>query len=328
MTRRPAFTLIELLVVIAIIAVLVGLTLPAVQKVREAAARSKCQNNLKQIALAAHNYEGSFKTFPPGLAHPGFDGRFTSVFVELLPFVEQGTIYNRWDFITPPTNYASATSPGATPLGVFVCPSAGLSQNPVTFGDQTVGISTYGGNGGTKTFPPDQATVDGIFFDTGPASKPNPKQRPVPVASVKDGLTNTLLFGERVVSDGNLDSFQKAPFTPPPDPPVQSMTAYCPWGSPLGPSAVATVSLGASATINFGYPDYYIPPPTGPIPVPWSGASTNWWLRVSAYGSRHQGGANFALADGSVRFVAQTIPLSVFQALATRRGGESVPGDY
>ena len=330
MTRRPAFTLIELLVVIAIIAVLIGLLLPAVQKVREAAARAKCTNNLRQLGVAAHNYEGAFKTFPPGLAHPGFDGRFTSLFVELLPFVEQDPIYKNWNFIIPSNNYTTATSPGATPLTVLVCPSAGVTQNPVTFGNQTVGMSTYAGNGGVKTFPPDQATVNGLFHETGPQSKPNPKQRPVGISGVKDGLSNTLLFGERRMSDGNLESFMTAPFTPPPDPPIQTLSAYCGWGSPIGPSAVASVALGASATINYGYPDYYRPPlpPSPPVPVPWADASVKWWLRVSAYGSLHPGGANFALADGSVRFVSDKLPLDVLQALATRSGRETIPGDY
>ena len=107
---RAAFTLIELLVVIAIIAILIGLLLPAVQKVREAASRMKCQSQLKQLALAAHNYHDTNERFPPGaqLGAP----RFTTLFVELLPFIEQSPLYNQWDFVN--VRARSAASQGVT----------------------------------------------------------------------------------------------------------------------------------------------------------------------------------------------------------------------
>src|SRR5439155_8583988 len=112
--RRAGFTLIELLVVIAIIALLIGLLLPAVQKVRDAAARSQCQNNLKQLALAAHNYHNDRKAFPPGVyqlpfaAPPKFRG--VTLFVYLLPYLEQDNLFRGWDFTDPLNNTVGGTN--------------------------------------------------------------------------------------------------------------------------------------------------------------------------------------------------------------------------
>jgi prepilin-type N-terminal cleavage/methylation domain-containing protein/prepilin-type processing-associated H-X9-DG protein len=322
MIRRAAFTLIELLVVIAIIAVLIGLLLPAIQKVREAASRMKCAGNLKQIALAAHNYEGSFGRFPPGLAQPGADGRTTSLFVELLPFLEQQPLYNQWNFTNPSANLGGLNLPSAAVLNVLLCPSGGIDQNPVTFGSSTAGISSYAGNGGTKAFPPTQAKADGIFFATGPLASGRTAVR---IGDISDGTSNTLFFGERQNGDGNMDSYLKAPIQPSPDPPAQSMTAYTAWSAPVNPSAVACVSLGAEAGPNYGFPLHYIPPPVDvvvPPPVPWDSLKVQWWYRVEAYGSRHANGLNVALADASVRFISNQISQSTFLAMATRNGGE------
>jgi prepilin-type N-terminal cleavage/methylation domain-containing protein/prepilin-type processing-associated H-X9-DG protein len=321
--RRPAFTLIELLVVIAIIAVLIGLLLPAIQKVREAASRMKCSGNLKQIALAAHNYEGTFGRFPPGLAQPGSDGRVTSLFVELLPFLEQQPLYNLWNFTNPSANLGGTGKPAATALTVLICPTGGIDQNPVTFGSSATGISSYAGNGGTKAFPQSQAKADGIFFATGPMAGGRSAVR---MNDIADGTSNTLFFGERQCGDANMDSYQKAPFQPSPDPPIQSMPAYTAWSAPVNPSAVACVSLGAEAGLSYGFPTFYTPPVNNPVPPPlmWDDYKQPWWYRVEAYGSRHTNGVNVAFADGSVRFLPTSTPLPTFLAMSTRAGGEVV----
>src|SRR6516165_9601511 len=128
-TRRHGFTLIELLVVIAIVAVLMGLLLPAVQKVREAASRIKCVNNLKQIALAAHNYHDSYSAFP--MASSGGRYSYNSPFVPLLLYLDQDNLYKQGYASSPNFGNNGPNSPGATPLSIVVCPSDSLPTPPV-----------------------------------------------------------------------------------------------------------------------------------------------------------------------------------------------------
>src|SRR5262245_5030971 len=175
---RRGFTLIELLVVIAIIAILIGLLLPAVQKVREAANRMKCQNHLKQLGLAAHNYHGVHEKFPPGVyqmpfaAAPKFRG--VTLFVYLAPFLEQDNLTKDWNLADPLVN-TTLPAPGsaaktATIVPILLCPSDVISgPNPADSGsNRWYALSSYGGNGGSRSYDPAAATNDGIFFVIGP----------------------------------------------------------------------------------------------------------------------------------------------------------------
>ena len=327
MRQRTAFTLIELLVVIAIIAILIGLLLPAVQKVREAAARMSCSNNLKQLALASHNYAGTTEgVLPVGHAQPRSDGRYTNVFIELLPYIEQQNVSNRWNYSNITPNYGPAGSPASAPIRTFVCPSSGLTDNPILFGTTAYGASIYGANAGTISFPSSRATNDGVFLH----------RTPVSLLHMTDGTSNTLFFGEKIIGDGGLDSYLTAPLDPAvPSPPFVSIGSLAVWSGTFGDNGGAGMLLATYRPINYAHPDSYVPPPPPlpgmpPVPppkIPWSGLSLLAWDRWSAYGSRHTGGMNVALADGSVRFMATTILPDVYRAMGTRNGGE-VPGSW
>jgi prepilin-type N-terminal cleavage/methylation domain-containing protein/prepilin-type processing-associated H-X9-DG protein len=320
MTERRGFTLIELLVVIAIIAVLIGLLLPAVQKVRGAAARIQCGNNLRQLGLAAHNYHDVNQAFPPGVNQAQYPSapqyRGYTLFVYLLPYVEQDNLYRQWDFSTPLNNATGgADVRAATVLGLLLCPANAIPQNPVPSQGRTYALSSYGGNGGSRSFDPASASTDGLFHTTGPGAQPMPNQGPVRLADIKDGTSNTLLFGERSHRDPNYDSYANAGLASRP-----SMAFWGWWGASEGRLAVGDVTLSAYAPINYQVPLANGSGGSGPFkPVEEQ--------RVCAFGSNHGGGANFALADGSVRFIAESIPLATLRQLATRAGGEVV-GDY
>ncbi|HTU22684.1 MAG TPA: DUF1559 domain-containing protein [Gemmataceae bacterium] len=309
MRRRAGFTLIELLVVIAIIAILIGLLLPAVQKVREAANRAKCTNNLKQLGLAAQNYHDVNEHFPGAIylysvsAMPPTQGY--SVFVSLLPFFEQQNLYQVWNFTDPRLNGQSSTSPAASVLSVLTCPSDVIPQNPYpapkppgTFW----GITSYGGNGGSQAYP--LASNDGIFFAVGPAS--SPVLSPVRIADVTDGLSNTLLFGERYHRDANFDANASAGG-------ASDQIAGYGWWASFGTAAVTDVTESAYAPLNYL---------VSPSP---SNAASAINMRINAWGSGHTNGANFALADGSVQFITNAIPQTTLLYLATRAGGEVIP---
>jgi len=318
--KRRGFTLIELLVVIAIIAILIGLLLPAVQKVRAAANRIKCANNPNQIALAAHHYHDNYGQFPTGVHPPVLVGDRptggTNLWVELLPYFEQGNLQKQWDYGDLHNNIAGGTnSTTAQVIRLLLCPSdlgktvshlTAAVAPPWTYG--FYGCSSYGGSGGKRSFPAGPApeypglTRDGIFwFDSS-----------VRIADVTDGASNTFLFGERFRYDPEGDGL--SPILTP-DGPNSSRDAGRWAFVTSGAGAIAQVTLSTPVPIN------YRVPPDGDL-----SALQN---RVCAFGSGHPGGANFAFADGHVCFLRDSTPLEVLQALSTRNGGELISnGDY
>ena len=311
------FTLVELLVVIAIIGVLIALLLPAVQAAREAARRMSCNNNLKQVALATHNYHDRLGSFPPGTLAKQFAtspmSRATALLVFILNEMEQSSLHNQLDPNDPYVNIANGLA--GTVLPVIVCPSDVIPQNPVHQGTppNPYGVTSYGGNGGTGgTYyrfygycrnVVTQST-DGMFFETGPNSAPSAGQSPVKMAQVTDGTSNTLFFGERSHVDRDFDSLATA------NGGQQVIGQYGFWHSAAG-LAIVDATMTTLAPINYsadGSPDW----------------NTSACLRTSAFGSLHPGGANFALVDGSVRFISETIEQTTYRALSTRAGNEVV----
>jgi prepilin-type N-terminal cleavage/methylation domain-containing protein/prepilin-type processing-associated H-X9-DG protein len=309
---RNGFTLIELLVVIAVIGVLIALLLPAVQKVREAANRAKCTNNLKQLALAAHQYHDAKGTFPAGL-HQGVnkgDGLWaegTSWLIELFPHLEQDNLHRKWDYNDFSNNVAGGMN--ATTAQVILahrCPSDPLDLTAYLHGSAIMeswgdyALGSYGGNGGRRSYPWTQLTKDGILY----------LDSNVRLSDVTDGSSNTFLLGERSHRDLEYDRI------------AVNQPSYYPlgtrgaWGAVLALAAGGPMqhhALSTPVAIN-----YLVPADTPVDDLP------TIYDRLCAFGSLHPGGANFAFADGSVRFLSDSIPLDTLQALSTRAGGEVV----
>jgi len=325
-SHRRGFTLIELLVVIAIIAILIGLLLPAVQKVREAAARMRCSNNLKQLALGAHQYHDANESFPPGESSPGPDGRYSNLLIELMPWVEQGSLARSWNYQSPAANFGPNGSPASVPVSTFVCPSSTVPKT-LTFGSTVLAISTYGGNGGIRSFPSTRATGDGMFGYQFGAIRSR-----VGLLDVTDGTSNTILLGERNPIDSSLDSWMDSPIQPTPDPPMLSTANFCGWSGQYNRSIGGGQLLAGSVQINHAHPAVFVPPPpplpgqppTPPPPADWGTLGPQYWDRLSAYGSRHPSSANFAFGDGSVRSLRTNIPVDTLAKMSTRAGGEVI----
>jgi prepilin-type N-terminal cleavage/methylation domain-containing protein/prepilin-type processing-associated H-X9-DG protein len=292
--KRLGFTLIELLVVIAIIAILIGLLLPAVQKVRDAAARLQCQNNLKQIGLACHNYESSYGKFPAAVNIPGQEAfgwpvapepnRWYGLHMALFPYYEQDNLRkNLIDNVANPhyQNCNGQNSVGAQVVKILVCPSDSAMPNPAVgqYGVYYFGLTSYGGCSGTSatTTSGNSSLKNGIFY----------MNSSVRIADILDGTSGTLLFGER--SRKNL------------------------------PATSTSQSLGGWAWAN----QYAQEDNTMNTSEPIEGVLLH---DLNQFGSQHSGGAisNFTFADGSVKSISKSINIVVFQRISTRAGGEVV----
>ena len=291
-SSRPGFTLIELLVVIGIIAVLMGLLLSAVQNVRAAAARLKCQNNLKQLALALHQHHDTLGALPPG--HRSFANRdrmpYSGWPLSSLPFLEQAPLLDQAAvaYLSNPNPFKPPHPGLSTVVPVFTCPSDGRTDSPqiaVRTGTR-VALLSYLGVAGRDAV----ATRDGMLFQ-------DSKTR---FADATDGLSNTLLLGER-----------------PPSADFQFGWWYAGVGQQFTGSADLVLGVREPNLLLVT-----VGSPCGPGNYPFMPASgLNDPCGVFHFWSPHPGGANFALADGAIRFVRYAAD-PLMPALASRAGGE------
>ncbi|UUO05181.1 DUF1559 domain-containing protein [Blastopirellula sp. J2-11] len=309
-TARRGFTLVELLVVIAIIGVLIGLLLPAVQQAREAARRMHCQNNLKQIGLALHNYHDTYQSLSSGnqgSAHAdgeSYSGHGWTWHSNILTFLEQGTLFDAIQGSDGFGNESGSQNSGKplivrdTIVSVFWCPS----QEDVTNGPSKNGYqpSNYNGNMGTRIGNGnDDCECTGVMNLDEMRSDPwgcmngngifyvDSKTR---FRDVRDGLTNTIFVSEVVDTGGD------------------TMGHYG-----VGSDRRAIFSTGADGNPPVEMSEYLIAA-EGNDPI--NGGSEE------AAGSWHAGGANFVMGDGSVRFLSENMDMATYQGLSTRSGGE------
>ncbi|HLJ95459.1 MAG TPA: DUF1559 domain-containing protein [Gemmataceae bacterium] len=310
MTRRTrtAFTLIELLVVIAIIAVLIGLLLPAVQKVREASYRATCANNMKQIVLASHTFHDANHYFPTNSQDEGgWDWSYQqnhkswSWLARLLPYLEQQNLLTQLNIDTRTLGQSQDLI--TMGLKIFYCPSDNASSlnpsdNRANLGKLAGTPWTYAATSNYKGVTGDcwcwgnyqnkcTSTCNGLNTGDGMfASRDDIARNKVDLTSVPDGTSNTFFVGED----------------------IPMLNAHCTW--PYANGSLGTCAIPPNQNKPYGGSDIY-----------------QGWPDLYSFRSRHPGGLQFGFADGSVRFLTDSIALPVYRAFATRNGGENVSLD-
>ncbi|HET6575914.1 MAG TPA: DUF1559 domain-containing protein [Fimbriiglobus sp.] len=335
--NRSAFTLIELLVVIAIIAILIGLLLPAVQKVREAAARAQCQNNLKQMALALHNYHDTHQTFPFGKG-PSYPGAVVyarwSVHSQLLPYIEQAPLFASIDFKKPPETPGMQGVIGFMPAwqNPDRANAAASRAKVVTFLCPSDGATIAGDWPGQNNYLASQGVQFLCDLTESQPSTIAPAERPdgplyylskTKMTDFGDGTSNTCVFSEKLRGAGNPDprrDMKTMPNQSTMDASVNTCRALNPLtATPLTSKQGYSWVMGEMCCTTYNHCE--TPNKTTCAGIGFSGNMSNMAMVVPP-SSNHSGGVNAALGDGSVRFVRDSISLPAWRAMGTIRGGE------
>ncbi len=335
---RPAFTLVELLVVIAIIGILVALLLPAVQAAREAARRMSCSNNLKQLGVALHNYHDTYKALPMAyfvhINPTNNNVNIQSWGVAVLPFLEQGALYDRYNTSVPACNEMGAAGQAnvqliQTLLEVFICPSAPAGSGRIYDGSLPAGANGLPLPALTwRAAPSDYCIttgVRGVFADVAYANNQGGDRhgaiqehitvvgayqgsnRSSTLAAITDGTSNTFLLGERT-GGGQIYSKRQ------------------PWQSPAAAQLAALNGGGWGDALNGEHwlaGALHSGLPSSPQEGPCGINCTN--LRSYGFHSFHPGGCHFLMADASVQFLTESAPALAIAGRITRQKGEVLP---